>query len=574
MNRKGRPVSGGYAIAPILIYKPVELHIGHTHFSDASCEREQVERYRAACLTAGSQLQKIYDAMCEDRPDQAKVFQAHMEILEDDTIHEEIEALISAEQCTPEYAVEQIYEQYIASFQRNRNLLIRERASDLKDVKQRLLRTLLGAAACDISHLDGPVILAAYDLLPADTATMDHNNVRGIVTEIGGETSHTAILAKSFGIPAVLGVKDLLKSVSDGELAVLDGCAGELITSPEDVLLKEYQAHEEAFQQRMTRISQFQNGPAFTKDGTRIEIGANMGSAAVDELQAAAYTDFCGLFRTEFLYMGNDHMPTEEEQFVVYRSVVEAYQGRPVIIRTLDIGGDKSLPYYQMPKEDNPFLGNRALRFCFSELGLFSTQIRALLRASVYGTLWIMLPMVSSIDDVRKAKKIIWKVREELERDGIPYDKHVKCGIMIEVPAVAVIADLVAQEVDFASIGTNDLCQYVTAADRLNPLVSDYYQSHHPALLRLINHVVKAFSGAGKPICLCGELGADPVILPMLIGFGMRKVSMSPGAVAQAKQLISTITISETEQIARKTLGVKTSAEADQLGREYLKNRL
>jgi phosphotransferase system enzyme I (PtsI) len=366
-----------------------------------------------------------------------------------------------------------------------------------------------------------------------------------------------------------LGIRGLLGVVKQGQLAAVNSGEGTVILDPEEAVAEEYAKKCGVFLRRKQDADTFLNREGCTADGVKIDIGLNIAGAEDGELAASEYADSVGLFRTEFLFMGRKTLPCEDEQFSAYRKVLERFGGRPVILRTLDIGGDKRLSCMDLPVEENPFLGNRALRFCFSNPGVFKTQIRAALRASAYGNLWIMLPMVGSLDDIRRAKEFIAGIRYELEKEG-KAPGAVKTGIMIEIPSIALIADLASEEVDFASIGSNDLCQYLCAADRMNSEVEGYYQSYHPAMFRLIKETVKAFTGAGKPISICGELGSDPLAAPVLIGLGMRKLSMGSSSVAAVKQAVASVTVKEAEKLAEKALQLSTAVEIER----YLKDNI
>jgi phosphotransferase system enzyme I (PtsI) len=361
----------------------------------------------------------------------------------------------------------------------------------------------------------------------------------------------------------VLGIADLLETIKHGQRAAVNAVEGTVILDPDKATAEEYAQKSEAFQRDRVTTAAFLNREACTADKVKIEIGLNIADAHDNELEASAYTDSVGVFRTEFLYMGRSSLPTEDEQFSVYRKVLECFGKRPVFLRTLDIGGDKPLESMEWAHEENPFLGNRALRFCFTHPDIFRTQIRAALRAGVYGSLWLMLPMVASLDDIRKAKEHIAAARNELKKEGKPCG-DMKLGIMIEIPSIALIADLAAKEVDFASIGSNDLCQYLCAADRMNSAVEPYYQSYHPAMFRLIKETVSSFDKAGKPISICGELGGDPLAVPILIGLGMRKLSMGAASVAAVKRTIASLTVEKVEAIAAKVLQCSTAAEVKQ----------
>ena len=515
----GTGVSRGVAAGPLYCYEPfvpAPPYAGH-----GGSAGEQRALYEAAKRTAREELGGVCARL---EADKAAIFEAHMDILDDEVMDEEILAGIEGEQWTAQWAVEQVYENYRAVLGSAPDALIRERAADRYDVKLRLLRILQGA--------------------PSDTATMDRANVLGIVTETGGATSHSAIIAKSWGIPAVLGVAGLMRAVRHGETAVVDAGAGTLETQPSPERLAAAQAARGQWQRQIREEAAWLDKAPFTKDGVRIDLGLNIGSAAGEELEAAQYAGFAGLLRTEFLYMDADHFPTEDEQAGQYEKVLRAFGQRPVVLRTLDIGGDKTLRYFQLPREDNPFLGSRALRLCFENPEMFLTQLRAALRAAVHGNLWLMFPMVGSLEDVRRAKGFVEQARRQLagrgERAG-----EVKLGAMIEVPSAALMAPELAREVDFASIGTNDLCQYLTAADRMNPAVAPYYQSWHPALFRLIGMVARAFEQAGRPLCVCGELGGDALAAPALVGLGLRKLSMSASSLARVKKALAGMTLGE-----------------------------
>lgn len=563
MVLRGNGVSKGVAIGEIFLYQPFIPQTTEAHYSGDP--KQYLEQYEALCLQARAELQAIREHMMQTDAEKAAIFSAQMEILCDEVMDEEIRDGIQYDTWMPDWAVETVYSRYERRLQKAGDPLIRERAADLKDVKNRLLRIWCGVPQQSLAQLEKPVIIAAHDLLPSDTAVMERDHVLGIVTESGGTTSHSAIIARSYGIPAVLGIPNLLPRLTNGEKVILDAVDGVLITRPDGRQEKEMRTKQKEYEIQAARIQKYLHRDPLTADGERIEIGLNIGSARPEDLEGSSVTDFVGLFRTEFLYMDNDHLPTEEEQIIQYQKALLEYAPRPVVLRTLDIGGDKTLPYFPLPQEQNPFLGKRALRLCFDSPELFRTQLRAALRASVAGQLWIMLPMVSSIEEIKRAKALLEQAKQELRQEKLPFDEGIKLGIMIEIPAVAVIADLVASEVDFASIGTNDLCQYLMAVDRMNPEVTSYYQSYHPALFRMIGYVVERFRQAGKPICICGELGGDPLAAPVLVGLGMRKLSMSLSSVAAVKRALAGFTVRQMEEMARAVENM-----TDGQAREYL----
>jgi phosphotransferase system enzyme I (PtsI) len=567
----GNAISPGIAIGKLFEYAPF-----HVELSEKFCAPEEAKNelnhFLEAKKQAAGELDAIYRLLEIDDPEKAKIFIAHKDILDDEAIVEEIIEGINGENWAGDWAIYKIFGKFARLMQRAPDPLIRERAADFEDVRKRLLRVWYGERESNLAALSEPVIVAAHDLLPSDTATLDRNKVLAILTEVGGATSHSAIIARSYEIPAILGVQGLLDTVRSGMNVAVDATSGEIVLEPAPDLIKSYVRKREEFLKQRAETKAFLDTEPLTADKVKIDIGLNIGDANDSELEGEKYTDLVGLFRTEFLYMGRDSLPTEDEQLGIYKKVLERYGTRPVTLRTLDIGGDKTLQCMKLPKEDNPFLGNRALRLCFTYPDIFKTQLRAALRASVFGNLWLMLPMVSCIDDVRRAKKLIAEARDELNSEGIAYNPDMKTGIMIEIPAIALISDLVVGEVDFASIGTNDLCQYLTACDRMNPTVASFYQTYHPALFRIIEYVVKTFNKAGKPVCVCGEMGGDALAAPVLVGLGMRKLSMGLASVARMKRVLSKLTIADTEKLAASALNLPTAQEVEIYLRENLPN--
>ncbi len=566
---KGNPVSPGIAIGEVYLFKPFVPDI-----SEKSIRQDEVEaniqKYHDAKKAAEAELEAIVSRLQKDEPDKANIFVAHQAILTDITMEEEIVEMVTDELRSADYAIAEIYDRYVAIFENLEDELIRERAVDLRDVRNRLLRCWAGVEEKNLATLEHDAIVVAEDLFPSDTATLNRKRVLAILTEVGGSTSHSAIIARSYEIPAVLGIPNVLTCLRQGGAVIVDALQGVVIVDPTPAELKEYTKKLEAYRAKVAETKKFLDAQPLTADGVRVDVQLNIGSAGKEELDGNRYTDGVGLFRTEFLYMGRAQLPSEEEQYITYRRVLETYGDRPVILRTLDIGGDKQLKSMQLPKEDNPFLGNRALRLCFMHPALFRTQLRAALRASVHGNLWIMLPMVASLDDIRRAKAMIEEAKAELTKEGIPFSATYKLGIMVEIPSIALIADLAAQEVDFASIGSNDLCQYMTAVDRMNPALVDYYQSYHPAMFRLIGYVVEQFKRFNKPVGVCGEMGGDPLAAVVLVGLGMRKLSMGLASVAPIKKLLSGLTIQKAEEIASTVKALPTADEV----KAYLKAEL
>lgn len=544
----GNAVSKGIAIAKAYRYEPLDLKV-----SKSKCDKEETEaecrRFQSAREQAKEELQTLYAALEEEHPDQAKIFVAHQEVLEDEEMTEETENVIKEDCLTAESAVDTIFNQYADLLKQVEDPLIAGRAADFLDVKARVLRLLLGKEEKRLDHFAEDVIVVAHDLLPSDTANLDRDHVKGLTTEVGGSNSHCAILARSFSLPAILGAEDAMTQIQDGQDLILDGLTGQIWLDFSQEEKEQYEQKRQLWKKQIEEEQTYLLRPGATKDEVKIALGINVGSDAYDT--AGAAYDFIGLFRTEFLYMENDHMPTEEEQFSVYRRILEGAKGKSVTLRTLDIGGDKTLPYFSLPKEDNPFLGERALRLCFSHMEIFETQMRAALRASVYGNLQIMFPMVGSMEDIRKAKEAVRKVMDALKQEGIAYDPKVKIGVMIEVPSLALQADLVAQEVDFASIGSNDLTQYVCAADRMNAAMEPYYQTYAPAMVRLLGFVFESFQKANKPISVCGEMAGNPKGAALLVGLGARKLSMNAAMLAAVKAELARHRIDELEKMAK-----------------------
>ncbi len=566
MNYSGTAVSEGVAIGTVYLYQRARPQI---EAYSAGTPAEEAAAYDAASLAARAELETLRERLLSaGDQEKADIFGAHLELLTDEVMDGEIREAIREEGLSAPQAVERVFTAYAALLSQMDDPLIREREMDLRDVCGRLLRGLAGEAEePSLSRLPGPVILVAEDLLPSDTAALDREHVLGIVTEVGGSTSHTAIIARSHEIPAVLGVREICRLLHTGQEIILDAVEGTIRTEWSEEERASYEKKRRQVLRRQARAKQYLACTPVTRDGVRIEVELNIASADPKELEPARYTDGVGLFRSEFLYMGRDQLPDEEEQFQAYRRVLLAYGDRPVVLRTMDIGGDKPLECLELPKEDNPFLGNRALRLCFQRPELFHTQLRAALRASVFGNLWLMFPMVASIEDIRRAKEALRKAREELGAQGIPYAPGMKVGIMVEIPSIALLADKAAQEVDFASIGTNDLVQYTTAVDRGNPEVRQYYQTFHPAVFRLIGMVVRAFSQQGKPVGVCGEMGGNPLTAAVLLGLGIRRLSMGAASLAPIKELVCAIDCEQAREIAETVCACSTAQEAE----EYLR---
>ena len=565
MILNGKGASPGAAIGRIFIFSEKKI-IPEERCVPSGEEQFQLDRYIYVKNEAIQELGRLKSSMEKTDPAKALIFDAHKEIVEDIIINDEIPSKILNERWTGDRAIYFVYETVMSIIRKTDDPHIAESALDFDDVRSLLLRIWFSGGNETLSVPDEPCIIAAKEFKPSDTAGIDKTKVIAILTETGGITSHAAIIAKSFGIPAVFGIKGLLNSVRQGQTAAVNADEGTVILDPPENVINFYRKKCDSLRFDREHAENFKYADGRTSCGVKIDIGLNIGNVNDWELAEAACADSVGVFRTEFIYMMRDSLPSEDEQFDIYRKVLECFGERPVILRTLDIGGDKRIKSIDLPAEENPFLGNRALRFCFSNPGIFRTQIRACLRASVYGNLWIMFPMVASLDDIRKAKEFVSSACNELKKEGIPFNTF-KTGIMIEIPSIALIADLAAKEVDFASIGSNDLCQYLCAADRMNSNVEGYYQSFHPALLILLKKIISDFNYAGKPISFCGELGGDPLAVPLLIGLGMRKLSMGYASVAAVKRAAASVSVKKAEEIAARALEMGTAGEIE----EYLR---
>ena len=568
MKFVGTAVSAGVVVGRTYLYERFVPEISALAAGDPVAD---AAHYAAARDAAQKELEELCRRFTEAQdPEKAAIFTAHLEILADETMDEEIRDGILGGENSGSWIIHTVYEQYAGMFEQLDDPVIRERAVDLRDVCARLLRCWEGLPEKNLSDLPEPVIIVTHDLVPSDTATLDRKNVLGIVTEIGGSTSHSAIIARSYEIPAVLGVSNIVSQLEDRQEIILDAVDGVILTEFTQEDRAHYQAKREETLRRQAHTKLYIDREPVTPDGVRIAVELNIAAADHQSLAGAKYTDGVGLFRSEFLYMGRNTLPTENEQFQAYQKVLMTYGSRPVILRTLDIGGDKPMDCLEMPHEDNPFLGNRALRLCFQYPDMFNTQLRAALRASVYGNLWLMFPMVASMDDIRRAKACVERAKAELTAENIPFKDDIKIGIMVEIPSIALLADQAAKEVDFASIGTNDLTQYSTAVDRGNPDIRAYYQTYHPALFRLIGYVVRSFAKEGKPVGVCGEMGGDPLAAAVLMGLGMRQLSMGAASVAAVKQMILSISCAEAAEIAETVCSLPTAGDVQR----YLQERI
>ncbi|MBR0384819.1 MAG: phosphoenolpyruvate--protein phosphotransferase [Eubacteriaceae bacterium] len=559
MKKTGINASPGIAIAKAFVYVKKELNISERTIDDIAAEER---RFSDAVEQSRAQLKAIYDrAVDELGAEEAAIFEAHAMFLDDPefvgTIDSDIAGGTSAE-----IATQKTTDMFSTMFDAMDDPYFKGRAADIKDVGTRILHNLLGVPMVDISHLDEDTIILAEDLAPSDTATMDKAHVKGFATDIGSRTSHTAIMARSLEIPAVLGLDDITATVKDGDTIIVDGSEGVVIVDPTEDEIAEYKAKKEAYDAYRAELAELKDQPAETIDGHRVEIVGNIGSPADAPGVLENGGEGIGLYRTEFLYMNADVMPDEEKQFAAYKSVIEAFEDGAVIIRTLDIGGDKKLPYLPLEEEMNPFLGLRAVRLCFQKEDLFKTQLRAILRASAFGKARIMFPMIGNVDEVKQAKALVRACMAELDAEGKAYDKNIDIGVMIEIPSAAVTADIIVEEAAFFSIGTNDLCQYTLAVDRMNQNVSYLYDPLHPAILRLIKNVIDATAARDDRFTgMCGEMAGDPYATLILLGMGLDEFSMSASSIPQIKKIIRSVTEDEAKAIADDALSMKSSAD-------------
>lgn len=562
---KGIGASPGIAIGKAYVFTHQEIKVDQKNIEDKEIAKEQ-QKLENAIEISKKQLQTIKEkAVSELGVSEAEIFKAHLLVLEDPEFIGQIQYSIENEKINAAYATQKIMEQFIKVFQSMDDAYFKERAADIKDVGTRLLKNILGIASQDLSMLEEDVVIFAHDLTPSDTAQMNKNRVLGFGTEIGGRTSHTAIMARSLEIPAVVGLKEITRQAQQGDMVILDGLTGEVFLNPSQEVLQKYQSKKEMYENYRKELEKLKDLPAQTSDGHRVEIVGNIGTPKDVEGVLKNGGEGIGLYRTEFLYMDRESMPTEEEQFEAYKEVLEIMEGKPVIIRTLDIGGDKKLPYLDTPEEMNPFLGWRAIRLCLENKEMFKTQLRAILRASVFGKALIMFPMISGVQEVRQAKELLEEAKKELEAENKKYDKDIKVGIMVEIPSAAVSADIIAKEVDFFSIGTNDLCQYTIAVDRMNEKISHLYQPLHPAILRLVKNVIDASHKERIFTGMCGEMAGDPISTLILLGLGLDEFSMSASSIPQIKKIIRSVSMEEAKQIAQEALSLSTSEEIKEM---------
>ncbi len=563
---QGIAASNGIAIAKAYQLVTPDLTYEAKPIDDPN---KEVERLEKALEISKQELEKIKAHTKKEMGDEhAEIFSAHLLVLSDPELINPIKEKINSDNVMAEVALDETANMFIDMFKNMDNEYMRERAADIQDVKKRVKAHLLEVTFPDPALIDEKVVVIANDLTPSDTAQLNRDFVKGFVTDVGGRTSHSAIMARSLEIPAVVGTKEITSSVKQNDMVIVDGIEGNVIINPSDEELATYKEKQETFAKQKEEWAKMKNEPTKTSDGEQVELAANIGTP--DDVSSVLDNggEGIGLYRTEFLYMGKNQLPTEEEQYNAYKSVLEQMDEKPVVVRTLDIGGDKELSYLDLPKELNPFLGFRAIRFCLENEDIFRTQLRALLRASVHGNLKIMFPMIATLEEFRQAKAILVDEKENLKKEGTSISDQIEVGIMVEIPSTAVIAKQFAKEVDFFSIGTNDLIQYTMAADRMNERVSYLYQPYHPAILNLVSTVIDAAHNENKWVGMCGEMAGDPIAIPVLLGLGLDEFSMSATSILRARTQIHDLSIEKLASYKDKILSMGTAEEVVEFVKE------
>ena len=552
---KGNGVSEGIGLGNVVILKNEEIRLEKIQIENIESEKEKF--YKAFHETE-SEIKELIDKLSGT---EKNIMEAYLMILQDPTLVQETVQIIEKEKCNAEFATEEGFNTIIHMFEEMDDPYMAARSTDIADMKKKVLYKLLNKKEINLAQLPSNTILVTNELTTSDTAKLDLKSIEGIITEVGGVNSHMAIMARTHEIPAIVGIKQITKKLEDNDFIAMNGKTGEIVINPSEEVLKEFKEEKETLKKDKEKLKTYKDEVSATKDGHHVEFLANIGGPQDIELVLNNAAEGVGLLRSEFLYMNSDDFPTEDEQFEAYKKVAEKLADKKIVIRTLDIGGDKNLKYMKLPKEDNPFLGYRAIRIFLDNVSLFKVQLRAILRASAYGKLAIMLPMISSVEELRESKKIIQEVKEELKSKEIPFNENIEIGIMIEIPSAALMAEQLAEECDFFSIGTNDLIQYTVAVERGNENVSNLYTHFHPAVIKLIK---SSIDGAHKNniICgMCGEAAGDPSFIPLLIGLGLDEFSMNSNKILQARKLIKELMLSDCQKLAEEILKLKTSEE-------------
>ncbi len=556
---KGIGASAGIAIAKAFVMETPVFDIPNNKIEDSAAEKE---RFQAAIAQSKGELEIIREnTLKELGADKAEIFSAHLLILEDPEIVSQVNAKIDEDKTNAAQALDEVAQMMVTIFESMDNEYMRERAADVRDVTKRTMAHLLGITFVTPAQINEEVIIIAEDLTPSDTAQLNRKYAKGFATNIGGRTSHSAIMSRSLEIPAVVGTKVVLTEVKHGDFLILDGAEGDVIVNPSSEQIAEYEEKRSAYIAQKEEWKKLKNEKTVTADGHHVELAANIGTPNDVKGVLENGAEAVGLYRTEFLYMDAETFPTEDEQFTAYKTVLESMGDKKVVIRTLDIGGDKELSYLDLPHEMNPFLGYRAIRLCLDQTDLFRTQLRALLRASAYGKLAVMFPMIATLEEFRAAKALLLEEKANLQGEGVTVSDDIEVGMMVEIPATAVMAKQFAKEVDFFSVGTNDLIQYTMAADRMNEKVSYLYQPFNPAILNLLNNVITEAHKAGKWVGMCGEMAGEELALPILLGLGLDEFSMSASSVLRARSLMTRLNKTECEAIVEQVLDMDTAED-------------
>lgn len=556
---KGIAGSEGIGIGTVVLIEEHEINIETKRVEETGAEIERLQNAIEKFVADTNVMAEKMDITVGKKD--ADILRGHIQMLQDPMIEEQISALIISEKITAEMAVEQVLEQTAEMFSQIPDELLQQRATDFRDIKTRMLKILLGIEDVDISQVPAGTVIVARDLTPSMTAGINPENIEGILTEVGGRTSHSAILARAMEVPAVLSIENICSIAKNGDKVVLDGTSGEAILNPDDETVEKFKKMYSDYQNEKALLKEYAGKPSQTKDGVKVELVCNIGKPADANKAVECDGEGIGLFRTEFLFMDRDSMPTEEEQFEAYKEVAEKMKGKPVIIRTLDIGGDKDVPYLGLEHEDNPFLGFRAIRYCLQRKDIYDIQLKALLRASAFGKIKIMVPLVTGVDELRQVKAMIKEIMAELDKEGVAYNKNIEVGVMMETPAACMVADVLAKEAAFFSIGTNDLTGYTMAVDRGNAKVAYLYSTYNPAVLRAIKRIIECGKKEGIMVGMCGEAAADSKLIPLLLAFGLDEFSVSATSVLKTRKTISDCTMDECKALADKVMACVTEEE-------------
>lgn len=556
---KGIAGSEGIGIGKVVLIEEHEINIENKRVEDTDTELARLQAAIEKFVTDTTAMAEKMDVTVGKKD--ADILRGHIQMLQDPMIEEQVSALIISGKISAEMAVDQVLEQTAEMFAEIPDELLQQRATDFRDIKTRMVKILLGIEEVDISQVPAGTVLVARDLTPSMTAGINPDNIEGILTEVGGRTSHSAILARAMEIPAVLSIDNICSLVKNGDDVVLDGASGEAIVNPDEATVEKFKEMYKEYQAEKALLKAYAGQPSVTKDGTKVELVCNIGKPEDAKKAVECDGEGIGLFRTEFLFMDRDTIPTEEEQFEAYKIVAEAMKGKPVIIRTLDIGGDKAIPYLGLEQEENPFLGFRAIRFCLQRKDIYETQLKALVRASAFGKIKIMVPLVTGVDELRQVKAMVAEIMEAYDKEGVDYNKNIEIGVMMETPAACMMADALAKEAAFFSIGTNDLTGYTMAVDRGNAKVAYLYSTYNPAVLRAIKRIIECGKKEGIMVGMCGEAAADPKLIPLLLAFGLDEFSVSATSVLKTRKTISDCDVAECKALADKVMQCVTEEE-------------